>query len=342
MRDLNYELKKLCLQYREGSDATQADRERILDLIANQLQEMGFRHMQATSLKPKHVDALVARWHAEQIAPGTFKNRMVQLRWLAEKTGKPKIIARSNDAYEIPGRVHVANISKATKLDPQKLERVTDPYTALSLRLQAVFGLRRVESIKIQPDWADRGDKLILKNTWCMGRRGREIPIRTGLQRTILNEAKLLAGKGSLIPEEMSYVNQLQRFKAQCEKAHISRVQGLRHAYAEQRYKELTGRDCPAAGGKTSAQFSEQEKVLDAKPVSSSAANSVTCGQLQPWPTWGARKQSEGAWSVSDISVDVDMPHSPRQNTPFLTRTSVLRERQKKCIALSCWDRPTE
>lgn len=35
-----------------------------MDLIANQLQEMGFRHMQATS--PKHVDTLVARWHTEQ------------------------------------------------------------------------------------------------------------------------------------------------------------------------------------------------------------------------------------------------------------------------------------
>ncbi len=69
-------------------------------------------------------------------------------------------------------------------------------------------------------------------------RREREIPIRTDLQRAVFNEAKLLAGKGSPIPEEMSYVEQLQRFKAQCTKAHIRRVHGLRHAYAEQRYRE--------------------------------------------------------------------------------------------------------
>jgi hypothetical protein len=37
MKDLNYDLKKLCHRYREGSFATYADRERILDLIANQL-----------------------------------------------------------------------------------------------------------------------------------------------------------------------------------------------------------------------------------------------------------------------------------------------------------------
>ena len=85
MREFNYELKQLCQRNRDGSYATRADRERILELIANQLHELGFKHMHATSLKAKHVKALVARWHAEGIAPGTFKNRMAQLRWLAEK-----------------------------------------------------------------------------------------------------------------------------------------------------------------------------------------------------------------------------------------------------------------
>src|SRR5471032_2890985 len=126
MRDFNYELKQLCRRNRDGSYATQADRERILDLIANQLQEMGFKHMHATSLKPKHVAALVARWHREGISAGTFKNRMAQLRWLAEKTGKADIIARTNDAYNITKRVYVTNVSKAVELDPTKLEAVTD------------------------------------------------------------------------------------------------------------------------------------------------------------------------------------------------------------------------
>ena len=59
MRDLNYELKKLCLRNSDGSYATQYARERILTMIANQLHEMGFRDLQAKSLKPKHVQALV-------------------------------------------------------------------------------------------------------------------------------------------------------------------------------------------------------------------------------------------------------------------------------------------
>src|SRR5713101_6999398 len=104
MRDLNYDLKQLCRHNRDGSYATQADREHILDLIADQLQEMGFRHMNAHSLKPKHVEKLVERWLAEQLSPGTIKNRMSALRWWAEKIGKENIIARTNAAYGIPDR----------------------------------------------------------------------------------------------------------------------------------------------------------------------------------------------------------------------------------------------
>ncbi len=144
--------------------------------------------------------ALVARWHKEGIAPGTFKNRMVQLRWLAEKNGTPGIIAGSNDAYGIPDRVFVTNVSKATQLAHERLARINDPYTQMSLRLQWSFGLRRKEALKIRPAWADCGDRIVLLPSWGKGRREREIPIRNAEQRLVLNEVKAFAGKGSLIP----------------------------------------------------------------------------------------------------------------------------------------------
>ncbi len=77
MRDLNYELKQLCRRNRDGSYATQRDRERVLDLVANQLHDLGYRHLAAASLKPKHVEGLVERWQAEGLAVGTIKNRMM-------------------------------------------------------------------------------------------------------------------------------------------------------------------------------------------------------------------------------------------------------------------------
>ena len=179
MRDLNFELKQLCRRNRDGSYATQRDRERVLALVATQLYELGYRHMTAASLKPKHAEALVERWKAEGLAIGTLKNRMAELRWWADKIDKRNVIARDNDHYGIGKRQYVTNASKARELLPGEPSKVTDAFTQMSLRLQALFGLRRAESIKICPGWADRGDRLALKQTWSKGGRARDIPIRT-------------------------------------------------------------------------------------------------------------------------------------------------------------------
>ncbi|MBK7899694.1 MAG: hypothetical protein IPJ99_10260 [Betaproteobacteria bacterium] len=45
MRNLNYQLKQLCHRNRDGSFATQAERERTLALGATQLHELGFRNL---------------------------------------------------------------------------------------------------------------------------------------------------------------------------------------------------------------------------------------------------------------------------------------------------------
>jgi site-specific recombinase XerC len=263
MRELNYDLKQLCQRNRDGSFGTQYARERILAMIANQLHEMGFKDMRATSLKPKHVQALVERWKAEGLSAGTIKNRMTELRWWAEKIAKQNVIFKDNDQYGIARRRYVTNVSKSRDLTDGDLAKITDPYTALSLKLQAEFGLRREESIKIRPARADKGDRLALKASWTKGGRAREIPIRNGEQRQLLDDARQFAKRGSLIPKTMTYKQQLNRFKTQCMAAGIQHVHGHRHQYAQQRYQELTGWACPAQGGPTSKQLTPEQKPID-------------------------------------------------------------------------------
>jgi len=66
MRDLNHQLKQLCRRNRDGSHATQRDRERMLSLIVDQLHALGFRGMNVRPLKPKHVEALIKRRRREE------------------------------------------------------------------------------------------------------------------------------------------------------------------------------------------------------------------------------------------------------------------------------------
>ena len=263
MRDLNYQLKQLCLKNRDGSYATQAQRHWMLDLIGNQLQELGYRQLEADSLKPKHVEALTKHWRVQELAIATIKNRMSALRWWAMKVNRQNVIARTNDHYGIPDRVFVTNESKAQTLVAESLAKVRDEHVQMSLELQAVFGLRREEAIKFIPSYADRGDILVLKDTWTKGGKAREIPIQTKKQREVLDRAHRLAGRGSLIPADRNYVQQLRVYEGHTARAGLSKLHGLRHAYAQQRYQELTGWECPAVGGPEANALMPAQKIQD-------------------------------------------------------------------------------
>ena len=265
MKDLNYQLGKLCRDNRDGGFSTQATRSRLLDLIANHLQELGFRRMQPRSLKPKHVNALVAHWQDQGISVGTLKNRLSALRWWAKKVNKPSIIANDNTVYGIGKREYVAKESKALKLDEKKLSGISDPYANLSIRLQAAFGLRREESIKFNPSYAMQDDHIRLKSSWTKGGRARTVPIRNDEQRQLLEKVKALAKGGSLIPAKSNYVQQLHRYERQLRSVGMSKLHGLRHAYAQQRYLELTGWKAPVAGGPASDSLTTDQRALDSK-----------------------------------------------------------------------------
>ena len=263
MRNLNYQLKKLGRNNRDGSHATQAKRAYLLSQIANQLHELGFKGLSARSLRPKHVDALVSLWQRQRIAVGTIKNRMAAIRWWARKVNRRGAVAQGNDYYGIASRQMVSAVSKAKSLSTAQLARITDRHVYLSLELQRAFGLRREEALKFRPNYADRGDRLVLKASWTKGGKSRVIPIRTDEQRKILGRVWQLAGKGSLIPTERSYIQHLRVYVRQIMNAGLSKMHGLRHAYAQERYFELTGWKCPVVGGPKSHILSSNDQRID-------------------------------------------------------------------------------
>lgn len=264
MDDLTYGLRQLCRRNKDGSHTTQADRLRGLTLVARQLGEAGFRRMSPNSLKGKHVEALVERWQAEGLSAGTVKNRMSHLRWWAEKVGKAGILPADNARLGIPERQHVTNADKSKALG-DALDSVRDAHVRMSLQLQQAFGLRREESIKFQPRYADRGDHIALKGSWTKGGRERTVPITTAEQRRVLDLTHQLAGAGSLIPAHKSYIGQRHTYDGQCKAAGLSNMHGLRHRYAQDRYEALTGWKAPAAGGPSARSLTPAQRTLDAQ-----------------------------------------------------------------------------
>lgn len=267
MDDLQWDLKKLTRQHREGSIATQTARYQSLDLIARQLKEMGYRNLRADSLKPKHVEALVRRWQGEGLSAGTIKNRLSHLRWWAEKSGKPSAVPDGNGMLGVENRTYVQAQGKQTALDPDRLAQVKDEHLRLSLELQAQFGLRREEAIKFQPAYAVRPNRIHLKPSWTKGGRPRDIPVGNDAQRELLGRVLRLAGNGSLIPPGRSYAQQMRLYERQTRAAGIAdgdrKAHGLRHGYAQRRYLELTGWKPPHAGGPRREELTPRQREAD-------------------------------------------------------------------------------
>ena len=240
---------------RAVSHGTQAAFNKFKRDFDRRLQAAGFHQLRPKNLKPKHVKAVVEQLRAEvesgTRSTGAAKNWMAHFRAYVRLVDKPYLVPRTNGELGFGNRVYVPSESKALVLTGGHLERVTCPYVAVSLKLQREFGMRREEAMKIQPGWADRGNKLVLRDAWCKGKRQRVLVIRTASQRAVLDEAKALAAtteQGSLIPTR-KYIQQVKRFEYQCRKAGINGSHGLRHEYAQRRYLELAGFACPLAGG---------------------------------------------------------------------------------------------
>lgn len=259
MTALSADFSKMCEANRDGSFATQAERRIALNNIATILHRAGYKVKGARGLKPKHTDIVLG--HISKLAPATQKNIMAHYRWALGKAGKCGMVPKSNADLGIPDRKDSSE-DKAIVLDMDALERVTCPYAKMSLRLMAAFGLRREEAIKFKPALADQGDCIHLDGSWTKGGKAREVPVLSERQRALLEEAKVLAGRGSLIPPEMNYKKQRERLEYQSrQKAGMAGKHGLRHKYAQVRYKALTGWACPKAGG--TSKLTPAQRLID-------------------------------------------------------------------------------
>jgi len=246
---------------RDGSFTTQANRKSILLQINKELASLGFDKVTAKNFGNKHFYALRDFYQKKGLSVATIKNRFACLRWLGKKLGKDLI---DNKKLGLDNRKYSDNsINKAKDIDVAKLELLGNERQRLAIQLQREFGLRREESLKFQPSYADKKTHIELKPSWTKGGRARVVPITNSNQRALLKRVHEVAKKGSLIEESKTYKQAMESFTTNCQRADIKNVHGFRHAYAQQRYRELTGRECPKAGGLCSKELTSEQKKQD-------------------------------------------------------------------------------
>lgn len=273
MDRLQYGFNEIIKRNQDGSYATKANRKRMLMMFAEQLKDAGYKtnNMRPSDFKGRHINALIKKWKDDGVSTGTIKNRMANIRWLAEKIGKIDMV-KNNAVYGIEDRKYITNIDKSADVTAEQLDKLS-PYVRQSVELQKQFGLRREEATKFSPDYALGGydpytaPVLRIKPQWSKGGRYREIPITTDAQRDALMAALTLAGDGSLIPSNRSYKEHIGHFERETAAIGLGQTHGLRHLYAQNRYKELTGMDCPAVGGLVKLTAEQKQIDIDARKI---------------------------------------------------------------------------
>lgn len=146
--------------------------------------------------------------------------------------------------------------------------RERDPRVVIQLELSQVFSFRAREAMQLCPHIADKGTHLSVSHG-TKGGRDRTVPITTAAQREVLDRAKTLCTTRSSSTSGQSmklhqWKNHFYRVVRACgtSRAEGFTIHGLRHQYANDRYKGLSGHDSPVRGGASMDYESDQAARL--------------------------------------------------------------------------------
>lgn len=240
---------------------TRCQRTTGLQLIARELTQMGHTKLTARSIKPIHIEKLIAKWKADGLSTGTIKNRMSWIRYWTGGVRRSSIASADNSEHGIGTRA-AFNGDKARTTVGAALAKLGER-EQLVVRMQMAFGMRLEESILVNVNQAWQGDALHMQASWCKGGRARVIPIVHERQRALLDEVRSLVGTASLIPLGMDKHTYRRQIERKTWAAGIRNVHGHRHWYCQWRYRTMTGRQCTAAGGRPYEQLTRKERGAD-------------------------------------------------------------------------------
>lgn len=273
IKSAEYSINEIVKQSNYRSYASRNDMSVMLKKCVRELHQLGFKISHVKGFKAKHVFKLVEHWKDQNKSTATIKNYLSKFRELGKILKDDKLVKPDNAPYNIGSRQYFPEKSKA--IHTIDFSKCTDPLIRLSMEGQYLFGLRREESIKFVVSEATKRRGLIdLRTTWTKGGIGRSVPITNHEQIDWLERVKQAVNPGqALIYEGASYADQLNKYAYQTRIMELRQLHGLRHAYAQRRYKELTtyydankkGWECPFNGGPKNSELSQEQKNIDFK-----------------------------------------------------------------------------
>ena len=239
---------------KNGSAKTQHNHIQEAKRFAETLRQLGYGVQQWKNLSNKHVGAVVNQWKNAGLATGTIKEYLSGVRAVARFFKNPRI-AEKNSAFGIENRVYVSNKDKSV---PEAVYRhvvaqlkasahINDNRIAAQLQLQRELGLRKEEAFKFQPTRAVMRDGRVFIQHGTKGGRERIIHHVSAEAKEAIAYAKSVVSGSNTIPNDMTerqwerHFYKTLRFHGLSQDSCGASSHGLRHAYAQARYEQITG-----------------------------------------------------------------------------------------------------
>lgn len=245
----------------------------VLRFVAT-LRQIGYGVQKWTNITNKHIAAVVNHWRDEKLSVATIKEYLSAVR-VAARHFDNSSIAPDNRAFGLENRVYVTNQDKSV---PQAAyeravamlkssDSINDNRVAAQLMLQRTLGLRKEESFKFKPERSVLQDGRLLISAGTKGGRERIIHHATSEAQAAIAYAKCVISSTNTMANTMTE-RQWNSFYYRTLRVHgISKAtcgassHGLRHAYAQQHYHQITGFAAPVKFGSVEAFRINAEKL---------------------------------------------------------------------------------
>lgn len=289
-----------------GSAASHATRDKRADVLYagfKLLREKGYKLDSVQSFRGKHMEVLAKAWEEKGLSPSTLQNNISTFRVFAGWIGKEGMVERS-DRYVSVGAASRSSVNTVDKsweakgVDVEaKIAEVSakDARVGLQIALQAAFGLRAREAMQLRPHVAyvpysgseGHVGGYLLVNVGTKGGRDRVVPVDTPEKAALIERAKAFAASrlASTSDPALTLAQAKNRYYHVLRSCGISRAEGftghgLRHAYASDRYKALSGADSPVRGGQPSSRDDDRAARLEVAEELGHSRESVTTHYL--------------------------------------------------------------
>ncbi len=262
---------------RHGSAKTRHNHIKEARRFVETIRELGYGVKRWKNVTNKHVQEAVDKWKDDGLKVATVKEYLSGVRTVCRLYGNNRI-APENATFGIEKRIFVDNRDKSLSQDVfnrvvAELKASTNSdenRIAAQLQLERYLGLRMEESAKFNAQQALLTGGRVFVQHGTKGGRERIIHELTAKGMEAINYAKEISGKNNLIPNDHSEKRWVQKYyriirgKGISKKACGASSHGCRHAYAQERYKTITGFKAPCKF-ETKSEFRENAERIAGK-----------------------------------------------------------------------------